>query len=621
MVRYDEFGARDDGGRIRFDVFIPGSRDFEPDRGADPHIASISVHGTFQEQLTGVAWDRANALPLTAVAHDGGTLYTTTTPPLADGFYEYKYVVAFTADGNSVDDRVLNDPCARYGVGDRENSGVVVGGSRPADNPITPLPTRLPPTDLVIYELFIEDFAAEYRGGRAPVDADVDKLDRIAALGFNAVEFMPWTSWVGGGFNWGYMPYQYYAVEYAYVHDPADEREQLSRLKALISACHERGLHVIMDAVFNHVDVDEKGHRGFAYRWLWKEPNDCPFTGVYGDGGYGTEMDFHNRCTEEFIVGSCRYWIETFSIDGLRLDYTKGYYGGSAEHGLPKVIAGVRAHLATGDAQRRDRFAILIEHLTGWDAIHVANTVDATGCWIDEGFWRTKDYLTSGLDPRIMRWLDSASYFDPGRAPVMYLGNHDHETPTHYAGGRDRWHRLQPYLIALFTSYGMPLLYQTEDGAQDEWMPEDDRDSPVKRVSPRPKRWNLTQDGLGWWSGELLRRLAAMRKEHPVLRAPNMYPGSWPSDRRSPYENGYGIDADRQIVVFHRWGHDAAGTFHRYVIALNFGPTSQPISVPLPDGGTWSDLINGGAVTPDDGYLLRGYPVESHWGHVFHKAG
>ena len=43
MVRYDEFGAHDDGGRIRFDVFIPGGRDYDPDHGADPHIASISV--------------------------------------------------------------------------------------------------------------------------------------------------------------------------------------------------------------------------------------------------------------------------------------------------------------------------------------------------------------------------------------------------------------------------------------------------------------------------------------------------------------------------------------------------------------------------------------------------
>jgi pullulanase len=261
----------------------------------------------------------------------------------------------------------------------------------------------------------------------------------------------------------------------------------------------------------------------------------------------------------------------------------------------------------------------MIEHLAGWDAIHVANVVDATGCWADEGFWRTKDHLHHGLGPAIMRWLDSASYFQPGRLPVMYIGNHDHETPTHLAGGRNDWHRLQPYLIALYTSYGMPLLYQTEDGGQDEWMPEDDSASPVKRVSPRPKRWDLTEDGLGRWSAELLIRLARMRRDHPVLRQPGMYPGSWPSDRRVPYDNGYGIDAAHQTVVYHRWGHDSARRLHRYVIVLNFGHSAQRVTVPLPDGGAWTDLIGGHLVDAGSGHRVERI-VNSHWGHVFHRV-
>jgi pullulanase len=621
MIRYETFGAHDMGGRIRFSVFIPGAEHYQPEYGGEAHIASIEAYGTFQEPLTGQPWDLRNAVPLIPEPFEGGTLYSATTEPVTAGFYEYKYRVSFDdADGTAIPPRILTDPCARYGVGENENSGVVVGGSRPADNPVAPLQDRLPPTDLVIYELFLDDFTREYRGDRPPVQAVLDKLDRIASLGFNAVEFMPWTAWVGGGFNWGYMPYQYYSVEHAYVADPNAPLEQLSALKGLISACHRRGLHVLMDAVFNHVEIDEVNHRGFAYHWLWRDPEDSPFTGVYGEGGFGTQLNFHNRCTEEFIVGTCRYWIDTFGIDGLRLDYTKGYYQGSAEHGLPKVIAGVRSHLAAaGDPVRRDRFPIVIEHLAGWDAIHVANVVDATGCWADEGFWRTRDHLDHGLGPAIMRWLDSGSYFEPGRLPVMYIGNHDHETPTHLAGGRNDWHRLQPYLIALYTSYGMPLLYQTEDGGQDEWMPEDDSASEVKRVSPRPKRWNLTEDGLGRWITELLTRLARIRRQHPVLRQPGMYPGSWPSDRRVPYDNGYGLDADRQTVVYHRWGHDPAGRLHRYVIVLNFGRFPQPVTVPLPDGGTWTDLIKDQPVAAEPSHRVE-QTVESHWGHVFHRV-
>jgi hypothetical protein len=618
MVHYEDFGAHDVGGRIKFSLFIPDAGQYILGHGGEAHIASVEAYGSFQEPLTGQPWGLANALRMEPEASEGGIVYTATTAGLPDDFYEYKYRLSF--DGATVEPRILTDPCARYGVGENENSGVVVGGSRPADNIVSMLAKRLPPSDLVIYELFLEDFTREYRGDRPPVRAVIEKLDRIADLGFTAVEFMPWTAWVGGGFNWGYLPYQYYAAEHAYVADPDDPLEQLSVLKRLVSACHERGLHVLMDVVFNHAEVDEAQQRGFAYHWLWRDPADSPFTGQYEGGGFGTELDYHNQCTEDFVVGTCRYWIDTFGIDGLRLDYTKGYYSGSAEHGLPKVIGGVRSHLAqTGDADRKEKFPIIIEHLAGWDAIDVTNRVDATGCWIDDGFWRTKDYLRDGLGPGIMRWLDSASYFSPGRLPVMYIGNHDHETPTHVAGGRAAWHRLQPYLIALYTSYGMPMFYETEDGGQDEWMPEDDKDTQVKRVSPRPKHWDLTEDGLGLWTGELLTRLARMRREHPVLRQPGMYPGSWPRDRRVPYDNGYGLDADRQIVVYHRWGHDEAGKFHRYIIALNFGDTTQRISVPFPDGGNWTDVLGGGQVSAGSNDRLD-QTLNGHWGNVFHRT-
>lgn len=62
----------------------------------------------------------------------------------------------------------------------------------------------LPLRDLVIYEMHVGDFTGEYHGLRAPLDAVVDKLDYLAALGFNAILFMPWTAWKHRDFDWGY---------------------------------------------------------------------------------------------------------------------------------------------------------------------------------------------------------------------------------------------------------------------------------------------------------------------------------------------------------------------------------------------------------------------------------
>jgi 1,4-alpha-glucan branching enzyme len=69
----------------------------------------------------------------------------------------------------------------------------------------------------------------------------------------NGIEFMPWTSWPGGGFSWGYDPFQFFAVEYRYIHDPANPADKLFRLQQLINQLHARNMHVVMDGVFNHV--------------------------------------------------------------------------------------------------------------------------------------------------------------------------------------------------------------------------------------------------------------------------------------------------------------------------------------------------------------------------------
>ncbi len=68
------------------------------------------------------------------------------------------------------------------------NAAVVVGGSRPENNQVVSLSGgRKPVRDLVIYELMIDDFTAEFRGVRAPLDAVTDKIDYLKGLGVNAI--------------------------------------------------------------------------------------------------------------------------------------------------------------------------------------------------------------------------------------------------------------------------------------------------------------------------------------------------------------------------------------------------------------------------------------------------
>jgi 1,4-alpha-glucan branching enzyme len=218
--------------------------------------------GDFQSRSGGTDWDIATApVMLKQQYQNKGWLYSFTTPPLPDGFYQYKYLVTFE-NGTS---RWVSDPCTKYGGSDNnENSAFVVGG--PLIDGVNPIGRRLPPRDLVLYELMIDDFTAEYRGNRAPLDAIWDKLDYLQNLGVNGIEFMPWTAWPGGDFSWGYNPFQFFSVTYRYVHDQKDPTNKLYRLKLLIDELHRRNIHVVLDGVFEDVNVgsDPGPVAGFA---------------------------------------------------------------------------------------------------------------------------------------------------------------------------------------------------------------------------------------------------------------------------------------------------------------------------------------------------------------------
>jgi pullulanase len=165
-------------------------------------------------------------------------------------------------------------PCAKYVGRSHENAGFVIGGNRIEDVSPNASPRAL--ADIVIYELMIDDFTAGYRGSRAPVDAVLDKLDHLLALGVNTIEFMPWTAWRGQAFSWGYDPLLFFSVENRYIEDPTEPADRLVRLQRLVDALHRRGVGVIMDGVFNHVDAGRTPDTGFPYFWLYQDPTDSP---------------------------------------------------------------------------------------------------------------------------------------------------------------------------------------------------------------------------------------------------------------------------------------------------------------------------------------------------------
>ncbi len=603
---YEKFGVTvNSDGHVTFALFLPDNQ-VDPAqyiRGGDPKIHEIRVRGDFQHLLGGTDWALDSAPQLVKTPHPHGWLWTTTLEtPLPEGYYQYKYFVTFENET----DRWVTDPCTKYGgVGEDENAAFVVGGNR---LDVQPISQPLPPQDLIIYELMIDDFTAEFRGDRAPIDAIHDKLDYLQSLGVNAIEFMPWTAWPGAGFSWGYDPFQFFAVEYRYVHDDEGPADKIYRLKRLVNALHARGIHVIMDGVFNHVRAGINPNKGFPYVWLYQNPEESPYVGQFERGGFFEEFDYDNGCVQQFIHDVCVHWLDTYQLDGIRFDFTIGFYRpGDPNTGIMRLMADLRQHLA---AQNRHHVALILEHLTDnrFAAINDTNQIGATGCWFDPFMYQAQ---ASGRYGRIasdlLRILNSKIDFHPDKWPVIYIENHDHARIISEVGGRERWYKSQPAAIALFTSPGMVMVYNGQEFGEDYWLPQEG----AVRVSPRPLRWqehgvDFIGQRLSWLYG----RLAAIRRDHPALRSPYMFPAA-------PHPDGYGV-INEEIVIFHRYGQTAGG-LARYIIALNFGDGDQWVDIPFSANGVWQELLGETAVTVTN-FRLHNHHVPSNWGRIFYQA-
>jgi 1,4-alpha-glucan branching enzyme len=452
----------------------------------------------------------------------------------------------------------------------------------------------------------IDDFTSEFCGSRAPIDAIKDKLPHLEALGINGIEFMPWTSWPGGGFSWGYDPFQFFAVEYRYINDPANPADKLFRLQTLINELHARGIHVIMDGVFNHVRAGIDPNHGFPYLWLYMNPADSPYIGSFAQGGFFEEFDFSNGCVAEFIRDVCVYWLDDFQIDGIRFDFTLGFFQeGNPNVGIARLISDVKAHLAQSG---RSNVALMLEHLTDnrFDAIDDTNQICADGCWLDPFMFKSFQYARSGnIDREILRILNSGLDYAKGKAPVTYIENHDHSTLVQEAGGRGRWFKTQAPLISLLTSPGIVMLHNGQEFGEEYFLPAEG----AGRVQPRPLRWSTrSQDFVGQRLIDVYRKLIRIRKEHPSLRSAGFFP--FPFN----HPDGYGSFPEKDVVVYHRFGAD--GQFERCIAVINYSDFDQFIDIPFSTNGQWEDLLNEQTVIVQN-FRLPNQKINSNWGRIY----
>ena len=158
--------------------------------------------------------------------------------------------------------------------------------------------TGIPLANLILYELHVGTFTSSH-----DFDGVAQKLDYLAELGINAIELMPLAQFPGSR-NWGYDGVYPFAVQHSY--GGADG------LRRLVNAAHQRGIAVVVDAVYNHFGPEGNYLTQFApyftdnYRTPWGSA--VNFDDAWSDG------------VRNYFLQNVRLWLEDFRVDALRLD-------------------------------------------------------------------------------------------------------------------------------------------------------------------------------------------------------------------------------------------------------------------------------------------------------------
>lgn len=181
--------------------------------------------------------------------------------------------------------------------------------------------------EAVFYELHVGTFSPERNF------AGVERrLDYIAGLGITAIELMPIGCFPGQR-SWGYdcvLPFA-----------PASAYGTPNGLKSLVASAHAKGIMVFIDVCYNHLGPVGNYLGSYAPQFF-RDGQHTP----WGDAICFDGPDSRN--VREFFMNNAQYWVNEYSIDGLRLDAADRIIDRSSPHIITELARAVRKCVPAG---------------------------------------------------------------------------------------------------------------------------------------------------------------------------------------------------------------------------------------------------------------------------------
>lgn len=173
--------------------------------------------------------------------------------------------------------------------------------------------------EYIFYEIHVGTFTEEgnYQGL-------LKKILYLKSLGITCIELMPLAHFPGRC-NWGYDGVSLFA--------PYSGYGSVDDLKALIDACHQEGIAVCLDVVYNHLGCINNYLAEFA-----------PYFNIKDNTPWGNSLNYDGAFSDEvrfMVISNALYWMEEYHIDALRLDAIQHIYDSTAFHFLQELSEAV----------------------------------------------------------------------------------------------------------------------------------------------------------------------------------------------------------------------------------------------------------------------------------------
>lgn len=466
--------------------------------------------------------------------------------------------------------------------------------------------------DLILYELNLAEFGGSLQGAIA-------RLPYLADLGVNALSVMP-VSNVSLEVDWGYLPLGYFGV---------DERfGRRNDFQRFVDTAHQHGLAVIADVVYGHTARD------FPYEDLYRrlQYDENPFMGTFAKDYFndqGISTDFRRTLTGDFFYSANLHWLNTYHIDGFRYDCVPNYWDGALGIGYANLVFHTYEYVknaTTGltrfDAPEGPRLIQIAEQLEAPEQILEQTYSNAT--WQNATFGAATACArgAAGSVENLGHRLGALGYIEYAnqngellaKLPLQYIENHDHSrficefglshrdwNPLFREGNRENWYRLQPYLVALLTAKGIPMLWQGQEFGENYFVP----DSGLGRVLLlRPVRWDYFYDTAGKNLVKLTRSLVNLRRNCVELRRGSHY-----------FHNNYEHYLSRGILLFQR--ENAEGMS---LIAVNFTDIEQTVPFVFTRTGDYIEQLHGLDNFDVEEGQERWLTIPSNYGRIWRNA-